>query len=321
MNILDSKPLVSIGMAVHNGERYIRQALDSLLAQDYDNFELIISDNASTDKTREICLAYAAKDKRVRYYRNQTNVGALRNFDRVFELSSGEYFMWACHDDYWKPRYLSSCLKAFNISEAIVLTGTECDSIDPETGELIFVDEGLSTVGLSPGKRFMRYKSTLHGGRHVGGIFYGVYKRTALRKVMPMKKVVAVDHIIMAEMCFQGEFVTVPKRLMAKRVGGVSASLESMAHAYGMSNQLLVKGTYLTREAMLQRIIFQTEELKLTEKIWLVCWSLSHTSQVVIRRVLSLGYQTVATLVKRLAIRVREPCHSRAQRTSSRKWS
>src|SRR4030042_4089054 len=152
MNILDSKPLVSIGMAVHNGERYIRQALDSLLAQDYDNFELIISDNASTDKTREICLAYAAKDKRVRYYRNQTNVGALRNFDRVFELSSGEYFMWACHDDYWKPRYLSSCLEAFNISEAIVLVGTECDSIDPETGKLIFTDEGLSTVGLSPGK-------------------------------------------------------------------------------------------------------------------------------------------------------------------------
>ena len=310
--MIDSKPLISIGMAVYNGERYVRQALDSLLAQDYVNFELIISDNASTDKTQDICLEYESKDKRIRYYQNQTNVGALRNFDRVFELSSGEYFMWACHDDYWKPRYLSSCLEAFNISEAIVLAGTECDSIDPETGELIFVDEGFSTVGLRPGKRFMRYKSTLHGGRHVGGIFYGVYKRTALRKVMPMKKVVAGDHLIMAEMCFLGEFVTVPKRLMIKRVGGVSASLESIARAYGMSNQLLVKGTYLTREAMLQRIIFQTDELKLPERIWLVCWSLNHTSQVVIRRVLSLGYQMLAAFAKRLAMPARKLWRSRA---------
>jgi glycosyltransferase involved in cell wall biosynthesis len=310
--MIANKPLVSIGMAVYNGERYIRQALDSLLAQDYKNFELIISDNASTDKTREICLEYEAKDKRVRYYRNQTNIGALRNFDRVFELSSGGYFMWACHDDYWKPCYLSSCLEAFNISEAIVLTGTECESIDPETGKLIFIDEGLSTVGLRPGKRFMRYKSTLHGGRYVGGIFYGVYKRSALLKIMPMKKVVASDHLIIAEMCFHGEFVTVPKRFMVKRVGGVSASLESIARAYGMSNQLLVKGTYLTREAMLQRIIFQTDELKLPEKIWLVSWSFSHTSQVVIRRLVGLGYQALAASVKRLAIRVRELWRSRA---------
>jgi glycosyltransferase involved in cell wall biosynthesis len=312
MDILDSRPLVSIGMAVYNGELYIRQALDSLLAQDYENFELIISDNASTDKTRQICLEYVAKDKRIQYYRNQRNIGAQRNFDRVFELSSGEYFMWACHDDYWKSGYLSSCLAAFNISEAIVLAGTECESIDPETGELIFIDEGLSTVGLSPGKRFVHYKSTLHGGKHVGGIFYGVYKRSALSKVMPLKKVIAGDHLVMAELCFQGEFITVNKKLMVKRVGGLSSSLDGMAHAYGMSNQLLIKGTYLTREAMLQQIIFQTDKLKLRQKIWLVCWSLLHTSQIVISRVLSLGYQTLVTFVRRLVIRARQPWRKQA---------
>lgn len=293
--MIANNPLVSIGMAVYNGERYIRQALDSLLAQDFENFELIISDNASTDKTQDICLEYTEKDKRIRYYRNQTNIGAPRNFDRVFELSSGEYFMWAAHDDYWKPRYLSSCLEAFNISEAIVLAGTECDSIDPETGELILIDEGFSTVGLSPGKRFMRYKSTLHGGRHVGGIFCGIHKRSALSKVMPMKKVIATDHLVMVGLCFQGEFVTVPERLMVKRVGGGSASLGSLARAYGVSNQLLVKGTYLTREAMLQRIIFQTDKLKPPEKIWLVCWSLIHTTIVVFTRLLNIGYKACKT--------------------------
>ncbi|MEM4134638.1 MAG: glycosyltransferase, partial [Candidatus Micrarchaeia archaeon] len=79
-------PLVSIGMPVYNGERFIRQALDSLLAQDYENFELIISDNASEDKTPEICLEYAARDKRIRYYRNEKNMGAAWNFKRVFDL-------------------------------------------------------------------------------------------------------------------------------------------------------------------------------------------------------------------------------------------
>ena len=71
------KPLVSIGMLVYNGEMHIRQALDSLLAQEYENFELIISDNASTDRTQDICLEYAARDERIRYYRNETNMGAL----------------------------------------------------------------------------------------------------------------------------------------------------------------------------------------------------------------------------------------------------
>ncbi|MCJ7515972.1 MAG: glycosyltransferase [Dehalococcoidia bacterium] len=300
--MIDSKPLVSIGMPVYNGELYIRQALDSLLAQDYENFELIISDNASTDKTQEICLEYVARDKRIRYYRNQTNMGAAWNANRVFELSSGEYFMWAAHDDFWKPRYLSSCLEAFNISEAIVLAGTECKGIAPETGELILIDKGLSTVGLSPVKRFVRYKSTLHGGRHIGGIFYGVHKRSVLREVMPAKKVMASDHLLMAGLCFQGEFVTVKERLMIKRMGGASASLESIARAHGISNQVLIKGTYLTREFMLQRIIFQTDKLKLPEKIWLVCWSLIHTAVVVFIRLLNLGYQALSTFIKRKVI-------------------
>ena len=126
------KPQVSIGMPVYNGEKYIRQAMDSLLAQDYKNFELIISDNASTDRTQDICLDYEAQDRRVRYYRNEINMGATWNFNRVFDLSRGNYYMWASHDDYWDPRYLQSCLEAFETSDAIVLTGAMCDLFDPE---------------------------------------------------------------------------------------------------------------------------------------------------------------------------------------------
>jgi glycosyltransferase involved in cell wall biosynthesis len=109
MNETGSKPLVSIGMPVYNGEKYIRQALDSLLAQDYGHFELIISDNASTDGTAEICREYVAKDDRIRYCRNETNLGAVRNFNRVFELSSGKYFMWAATDNMLSSIFISCC--------------------------------------------------------------------------------------------------------------------------------------------------------------------------------------------------------------------
>ena len=285
------KPLVSIGMAVYNGEQHIRQALDALLRQDYPHFELIISDNASIDKTQEICRKYAKIDKRVKYYSNQTNIGALRNFDLVFDLAIGDYFFWACHDDYWKPNYISSCLWAFKKSKDIVLAGTECDSVDSKTGKLNFTDKGLTTIGLNPVKRFIRYKTILHNGRHIGGIFYGLYKRNVLERVMPMPKIIASDHLIMMALCFQGEFATVKERLIVKRMGGSSASLKSLSRSHGISNPFLVYGTYFTREFLLDKVIFQSDKLKLWEKVWLVFWSLVHTFIVVCRRLITLGFQ------------------------------
>ena len=108
---MDNAPLVSIGLPVFNGEKHIQQALDSLLAQSYDNFELNISDNASTDGTEEICRLYAAKDHRVHYYRQPRNVGLMGNWRCVLQLASGEYFMWAQHDDCWSMNYIGTLLK------------------------------------------------------------------------------------------------------------------------------------------------------------------------------------------------------------------
>src|ERR1017187_2035195 len=92
-------PTVSIGMPVYNGEEYIRRALDSLLAQTFTDFELIISDNASSDATPEICTAYAKADLRIRHVRQQTNMGPSRNFSFLAKEARGKYFMWAAHDD------------------------------------------------------------------------------------------------------------------------------------------------------------------------------------------------------------------------------
>lgn len=316
--MVHNKPFVSIGMPVYNGARYIRQALDSLLAQDYENFELIISDNASTDRTQEICLEYAARDKRIRYYRNQTNMG-LWNANRVFELSSGEYFMWAAHDDYWDPRYVRSCIEAFGTSETIILTATICDNIEPETEELIAPGVVFSTIGMSPCERFMRYKSLADGDiatRYVGTIFCGVYKRSALHKVMPLKNVFASDMLLLAELCLQGDIVTVEERLMFKRCGGVSLSMEKLIQSLDISNQLLKRCPYVVREILLHRIIFQADRLTLLDKIKLACWCHSHSFKLFVIRTLRLGYRTLQAFAKRLALRARGLWRSAARRMS-----
>ena len=92
-------PLVSIGVPVFNGEKGLAKALDSLLEQDYDKLEIIISDNASTDRTEALCLEYAEKDQRIRYVRQTENIGGVYNFKFVLDEAVGEYFMWAAHDD------------------------------------------------------------------------------------------------------------------------------------------------------------------------------------------------------------------------------
>lgn len=123
-------PLVSIGMPVYNCERFIRQALDSLLAQDYENFELVISDNASTDRTAEICREYAARDKRIRYYHNESTQGSISNFNRVLQMSSGDYFMWAAADDLWEPSYISTLLRNLTAVPDAVLAFSAFDNIN-----------------------------------------------------------------------------------------------------------------------------------------------------------------------------------------------
>ena len=117
-------------MPVCNGEQFIQQALDSLLAQDYKHFELIISDNASNDRTAGICESYAAKDARVRYYRNEENCGPVANFNRVLECAGGEYFMWAACDDLWEPTYISTLLQSLMMTRSGVLAFSAFDNID-----------------------------------------------------------------------------------------------------------------------------------------------------------------------------------------------
>ena len=287
-------------MPVYNGKLFLCQALDSLLAQDYVNFELIISDNASTDGTQEICQEYVAQDNRIRYYRNKVNMGAIWNGNRVFELSSGYYFMWASCDDYWDSKYIDTCLQTLKTSKSIVLAGTFCQGIDPDTNQIVLVDKSFSTIGLNPSQSFTRYKSIIHSGSHIGGIFYGLYKKDVLSEIMPMRKVIATDHLLLAELSLLGEIITVQKALFFKRGGGASRSIKKIAAVIGINNRLFDRAPYFFREYFLQRIIFKSNNLSNLQKMKLAIWSFYNYFVV---NVIKMTFLKYGSYIKRVAVK------------------
>src|ERR1700749_639605 len=109
---MSTRPLVSIGLFLYNGDRFLAAAIESILNQTFKDFELIISDNCSTDRSDEICRRYAAADSRIRYYRNEKNMGAGWNLRNVYFKATGKYFKWAAHDDTLEPRFLEVCIDA-----------------------------------------------------------------------------------------------------------------------------------------------------------------------------------------------------------------
>src|SRR5438067_1373551 len=131
---------VAIGMPVWNGEAFLSEAIESILAQTYGDFELVISDNASTDGTAEICRAYAQRDTRIRYIRQERIIGANPNHNELFRRSSGEYFKWAAHDDILAPEFIRECVKVLDEHDEVVLC---C----PAT---VLINEDNSPVRYSP---------------------------------------------------------------------------------------------------------------------------------------------------------------------------
>lgn len=207
------KPRVSVGMPVFNGENYIREALDSILAQTYTDFELIISDNGSTDRTEEICRAYAARDERVRYSRSTTNLGAAENFNRVFELSTGEYFKWAAHDDLCAPEYLARCVEILDCEPKVVLCYPKTRIID-ERGE--FVEDYYDGFHLDSPKPHERFRCFL-GVHGLCNPVFGLIRASTLRRTALIGNYAASDRVLLGELVLHGQFYEVPEYLFFRR--------------------------------------------------------------------------------------------------------
>jgi glycosyltransferase involved in cell wall biosynthesis len=218
---VSSKKLVSIGMPVYNGDKYLEQALDSLLDQTFKNFEVIISDNGSSDKTQSICEDYVARDDRIKYHRSDKNRGAAWNFNNTFLLSKGKYFKWLSHDDYLAPTYLSCCVDAMEKApEAVALCFPMVQYIDNVGQEL----SEKQSLHIQEAKQFEKY-DRLSFSRLLSlspacyPIFvFGLVRANILRQTGLIGAYVMSDLILVAELRLLGEFIEIPQRLFYQRV-------------------------------------------------------------------------------------------------------
>ena len=207
-------PRVSVGLPVYNGANYLRGCLDALLSQDVEDFELVISDNASTDDTEAICRSYAARDRRIRYERNARNIGSARNYRKVFEAARGEFFKWCSHDDVCRPGLLRRCLGVFDaVPRSVVLVYPRCDLID-EFGSVVGRARGsVETTHARPHRRLA------HVLRHFSYAYpmWGVIRSDCLRKTGLTGSVWYWDEVLLAELALYGAIVEIPEVLLEQR--------------------------------------------------------------------------------------------------------
>lgn len=205
---------VSIGLPVYNGENYIAQAIDSVLAQTYTDFELVICDNGSTDRTEEICRRQAEADPRIRYHRNSENLGASANFRRSFELATGEYFRWLAHDDVLAPQYLERCVAALDREPDAILAQPLVGIIDAKGVIKSIGDDGLQRAS-SP-RVSERFAALVRYPRRYWEVF-ALIRRDVLAKTGLLAPFTCSDVVLGTELGLLGRFALVPEPLFLNR--------------------------------------------------------------------------------------------------------
>jgi glycosyltransferase involved in cell wall biosynthesis len=216
---LNTSLRLSIGLPVYNGEKYLAESLEALLGQTYEDFELIISDNASTDGTADICRRYERSDSRIRYFRQGCNIGSVGNHNFVFREARGELFKWAAADDLYARDLLARCVALLDEHPLAVLAHSWTAAFDD--GKVTqALQYPLTTDSPSAPERF---RSMLFGGREDDwGLIraddqYGIIRSAVLRKVAPQNSFYHSDRVLMTEIVLHGPFLQVPEWLYFRR--------------------------------------------------------------------------------------------------------
>ena len=205
-------PRLSIGLPVYNGEKYLAESLDALLGQTYENFELIISNNSSTDGTAGICHRYMKQDSRIRYFCQPRNIGAAPNHNFVVGQARGELIKWAAADDLYARDLLECCVDALDEYPHVVLAHSWTALIDDAGMVTEKIEYPLATASLRAPQRF---QSMLYGKS--GDDFYGVIRAEVFRRALPQGSYHHADHTFVTEIALQGPFYQVPDWLFFRR--------------------------------------------------------------------------------------------------------
>jgi glycosyltransferase involved in cell wall biosynthesis len=207
-------PAVSVGMPVFNGETYLEVAMNSVLAQSFDDLELIICDNASTDRTAEICQDYAARDRRIRYFRNPQNLGAAPNYNLAFSHARGRYFKWLAHDDRMTPSYLAKTVRVLDERTDAVLCNSVVQYIDQNGAPIGLYNTGLALAdSQSAAARFgwMVLRS------HSCVDFFGLIRRETLKDSLLHGSFHGADRALLAQLAIRGRLIQLPAPLVEMR--------------------------------------------------------------------------------------------------------
>jgi glycosyltransferase involved in cell wall biosynthesis len=199
------EPLVSIGLPVRNGERYVRKAVESVLGQSHTDFELVISDNASDDGTEQICRHYARSDRRVRYHRQPENIGLVENFNNVLGRARGTYFKWLGHDDWLTPAYVTRCVEVLDDDESLIVVTTQQAHVS--------ADGTVETAGyhgtrLGSGRAVERFAEMLRLQNESPLLLdplYGMMRREAVAR-LPRPIMLFEDQVLAARLALAGRF-------------------------------------------------------------------------------------------------------------------
>ena len=231
---MTARPKVSIGMPVYNREPYIRAALDGVLSQTYRDFELLISDNASTDKTEAICREYAARDPRIRYVRNATNLGMAGNYNSVFRLAVGEYFRWVAGDDLSAPESLAACVEVLDQHPDVVLCYPKTGIIDAEGTYQGAYDDNLHLDDLRPSDRFIR------AIKQIGlvNVHFGLMRSRILGQTCLYHPGPGGDYAFIYELALYGKFVEIPRELFYRRLHAGSSWMIRQTSAKAIQDYL-----------------------------------------------------------------------------------
>ena len=208
-------PLVSVGFPVYNAEGTIGHALDSILAQEFKDFEIIISDNASTDDTRMVCERYAKKDNRIRYYRNEKNIGVSPNHNRAFGLARGKYFCWIGDDVVFLPGMLGRCVEVIKQAPpSVALVYARCDMVDEANllGGLKHLP--IETRDPRPHKRLLAVLNRLLMVNQL----YGLTVSETMRKTSLEQSFGSSDYVLLAELAMLGEIWEIPETLVRRTI-------------------------------------------------------------------------------------------------------
>jgi len=211
------QPLVSFGLPVYNGENFVGEAIRSVLDQTFPNWELIICDNCSTDRTLGICRGFAEKDNRIRIYQKSRNMGVCFNYHEVFRRSRGEYFKWMAHDDLFAPEFIESCLEELDKNRDLVLVFPKMCVIDAGGQKLRRQDGDLSVLKPAAEGRAEQFMRLATRGMDFIWLAYGLFRRDVLEQCGGMGLYAGADQVLLFKVALRGEIKQTEKEMFFRR--------------------------------------------------------------------------------------------------------